>query len=289
MEATLFYEISCELGEGVMWHERRKQLFWVDILEKKLHKIDLKTKAHREWLLPDHIGTIVPDADGNLILGLQGYVARFDPDSGELNKMLDIPEPSGNRSNDGKCDPAGRFWLGTMSMKQLPHQGNVYSIESGRKIKLKIPGTTIANGIVWTKDKRTMYFIDSSTNCIQQFDYDDATGNILYVKKAVDVPEELGTPDGMTIDEDDRLWVAHYGGSGVFHWDPMVGKLLGKVEVPVPRVTSCTFGGESLDVLFITTAQEGMSAAEREEYPLSGSLFAAKMNTRGFAPNIFNG
>lgn len=289
MQATLFYEIQCELGEGMMWHEERKALFWVDILQKKLHKIDLKTKAHDEWLLPHRIGTIVPDSKGSLVLGLQGYVARFDPDTAKLEKLLDIDEPDDHRSNDGKCDPAGRFWLGTLNMDELPGKANVYCIEPGGDIKIKIPGTTISNGIVWTRDKKTMYFIDSPTQCVQQFDYDNATGEIQFVRKAVEIPRDMGTPDGMAIDENDTLWVAHYDGSGIFHWDPRNGKFLDKIEVPAPHVTSCAFGGDSMNSLFITTARDGLSEEEKERFPLSGSVFMAKTNTRGFAPNAFKG
>src|SRR5690606_17849238 len=152
------------------------------------------------------------------------------------------------------------------------------------KIALKIPKTTISNGLAWTQDRRTMYFIDSPTRCIRQFDYDYTTGDIRFVKNAVEIPAEVGTPDGMAIDENDLLWVAHYGGSGVYHWDPIKGKLLGRIDVPAPHVTSCAFGGESLNELYITTARDGMTAEDKDEYPLSGSVFVAKTNTKGMAP-----
>lgn len=289
MQAKLLYEIPCELGEGPMWHVARKQFFWVDILNCQLHSLCPETGRHRMWEMPARVSAVVPDAGGQLILGLQNYVSRFNPDTGESERLLDLPEPGDNRSNDAKCDPAGRLWLGTMNMRELPGAGSVYGIEPDGEISVKITGTTISNGMAWTKDRQTMYFIDSPTRCIRQFDYDEATGEISLVKNAVEIPEEAGTPDGMAIDEHDRLWVAHYDGAGIYHWDPRDGKLLGKIEVPAPHVTSCAFGGDALDELYITTARDGLTAEEKEKFPHSGSVFVARPGVRGWAPDVFGG
>jgi sugar lactone lactonase YvrE len=289
MQAELFYNIPCRLGEGSMWHAKRNQLFWIDIEKCRLHNIDPKTKIHQAWKLDTMVGTIVPDEKGRIVMGMEGYVARFDPDTGDVEKLLTIDEPKGNRSNDGKCDPGGRFWQGTQNMKEIPGTANLYCIYPDLTIEKKVPGTTVSNGIVWTKDKKTMYFIDSPTQCVQQFDYDDVTGNIQFVKKAIEVPHDLGTPDGMTIDENDRLWIAHWGGSAVYHWDPVSGKIIDKIDVPAPHVTSCVFGGDTMNTLYITTAWSGLSDEDREKYPLSGSVFSAQTSTRGFPPNIFKG
>lgn len=289
MQAELLYKIPSELGEGPMWHVQRGQLFWVDILSRELHGLDPLSGAHQMWSFRERISAAVPDRSGKLMVALQGYVGRFDPDTGEFEKLLDVPEPPDNRSNDGKCDPAGRLWLGTMNMKEIAGAGNLYCIEPGGEISLKISGTTISNGLAWTSDRQTMYFIDSPTQRIDQYDYDEHTGNIRFVKTACLIPETLGSPDGMTIDEEDFLWVAHYNGSGVYRWDPRKGTLLEKIEVPAPHVTSCTFGGPSGEDLYITTARDGLSAEEKESFPLSGSIFVARTNTRGGLPDVFKG
>lgn len=289
MQAELFYEIPCRLGEGAMWHEKRKQLFWVDIEERRLHNIAPSTKVHQAWKQETFIGTIVPDEKGHIVMGMQGYVARFDPDTGDSDRLLNLGERQDNRSNDGKCDPAGRFWLGTMNLRQFPEAGNVYCISPDRTFEKKIPETTISNGIVWTRDRKTMYFIDSPTQCVQQFDYNEATGDIQFVKKTIIIPEEMGSPDGMTIDENDHLWIAHWDGWGVYHWDPVSGELLGKVEVPVPQVSSCTFGGKNMNTLYITTAWSGLSAEDRERFPLSGSVFSIELEVKGFPSYAYKG
>lgn len=290
MQASLLYQTACFLGEGSMWHEKRQQLFWVDIEEKKLHSIDPLTKVHQAWLLSSRTGTIVPDLQGRIIMGMHGHVNRFDPDTGESEMLLRIESHlPGNRSNDGKCDPAGRFWLGTMALDERPHAGNLYCITPDLAVTTKLEHTSISNGIVWTKDRKTMYYIDSPTGTIQAFDYNDETGEIRSRETAVTIPADMGSPDGMAIDENDQLWVAQWGGSGVYHWDPLSGNLISKIEVPAPHVSSCAFGGKDLDHLYITTARKDLSAGDLEQYPLSGSVFVAKPGVKGTAPNAFAG
>ena len=146
---------------------------------------------------------------------------------------------------------------------------------------------TISNGMAWTEDNETFYFIDTPTREIKAFHYDLETGEIEFIRIAVEIPEELGMPDGMCVDREGMLWVAHYGGAGVYRWNPETGKLLEKIDIPAPHVTSCCFGGENLDHLFITTAQENLSAEDIKKYPKSGNVFLVKTNTKGFDANRF--
>jgi sugar lactone lactonase YvrE len=289
IKASLFYEIPCQLGEGSMWDARRQKLFWVDIEKMELHCIAPGSMVHRSWKLETRIGTIVPDTNGNLVMGMHGYVARFNPDTGVSETLITLEGGPDIRSNDGKCDPAGRLWLGTMHLKETAHSGNLYCIFADLKIIKKISGTSISNGIVWTRDKKKMYWIDTPERAIREYAYEEATGEIRFVRKAVEVPADLGYPDGMTIDENDQLWVAHWGGSGVYHWDPVTGELIDIVEVPAPNVSSCVFGGPDMRTLYMTTARNSMEAADMEKYPLSGSVFTAQTSVRGFAPYAFQG
>ncbi|GAA4317098.1 SMP-30/gluconolactonase/LRE family protein [Compostibacter hankyongensis] len=290
MQAALFYRIPCAHGEASLWHEKRQQFFWLDILKKKLHNIDPLTKVHQAWSLRSLSGTIVPDEQGRIVIGMQGFVDRFDPDTGKVETLLELEQDRPhNRSNDGKCDPAGRFWLGTMELDGKPHEGNLYCIGPDLNPEVKIARTSISNGIVWTKDKKTMYYIDTSTGCVQAYDYDDISGGIRFRENVIRLSPGMGYPDGMTIDENDRLWVAHWGGAGVYHWDPLTGEMLAKVDVAAPNVSSCVFGGKDLDTLYITTSRKDLEKADLEKYPLSGSIFAVRPGVKGFAPNVFRG
>jgi sugar lactone lactonase YvrE len=289
-QANLFYHIRCRLGEGAMWDHRRNTLFWIDIENKRLHAMALPEKHHRSWQLHAMIGTIVPDLEGNIILAMQDHLARFNPETGQSEAFLRLSaEPKDNRCNDGKCDCFGRLWLGTMNLQERPEAGSLYCIFPDGSVERKIPKATIANGIVWTKDRDKMYWIDTPRRAIFEYAFDAPTGAIRYLREAVKVPASLGYPDGMTIDENDQLWVAHWDGAGVYHWDPASGELLEKISLPVPRVTSCVFGGKQLDQLYVTTAWTGLSAEQIKKYPLSGSVFVVEAGTRGFLPEPFAG
>ena len=145
----------------------------------------------------------------------------------------------------------------------------------------KVEDVSISNGICWSLDNKTMYFIDSPTREIKAYDYNLATGDISFKNVAVEIPESLGTPDGMCMDQNGKLWVAHYGGFGVYQWDPETGEQLDKINVPAPNVTSCAFGGKERNQLLITTAQENMTAEMLKKYPLSGGVFSCDMDVKG--------
>jgi len=179
------------------------------------------------------------------------------------------------RTNDGKASPDGRIWLGVMHLTNHNQTGALYCIDRNLKIRKVLDKQCIPNGIVWNKAGTKMYYADSGRGCIEEYDYNMQTGDIKFVKVAVQVKPELGVPDGMTIDENGMLWVAHWGGSGVYCWNPQTGELLDKISLPVPNVASCTFGGKDKNLLFITTACSGLTDNQMVKYPLSGSLFMA--------------
>ena len=144
-----------------------------------------------------------------------------------------------------------------------------------------LDSVTISNGIVWTADKKTMYYNDTPTLTVQAFDYDDKTGTISKGRVAVRIPKGTGAPDGMTIDAEGKLWVALWGGNCVARFDPVTGELMQKIMVPAPNVSSCAFGGKNLETLYITTARAWVSPEKLKEFPLSGGLFAVKPGVRG--------
>jgi len=270
------------LGEGPLWHEERNSFFWVDIEGKFLNEWQQETCRVSCWRMPQRIGMAAQVNDHLFIIALQDGLASFDLRNGAVKWLKDLEKDiASNRPNDGKCDVAGRLWLGTMDVDCSEDSGALYCIDQNFQVQKKLGGLTISNGMAWTKHNDRMYFIDSATRRIDSFLFDPETGNIIFERTAINVPENMGSPDGMTIDEEEMLWVAHWDGFAVNRWNPITGELLATIEVPVPQVSSCTFGGPQLDKLFITTAKTGMTEEMLKKYPMSGDVFVAEPGVRG--------
>ena len=271
--ARLLVKENALCGEGAIWHPDRNTLFWVDIDGKRLFEYNPTLKTNKQWHFNKLISTVVPESLETVIIALSDEIIRFNIKTNTKEHIASI-DAAGNtlRCNDGKCDPSGRLWIGTMSLNGQKETGSLFRLE-GSDVQEIIKNVTISNGIVWTKDRRTMYYIDTPTQEIVAYDFNPKTGAISNRRVVIKVPKEIGSPDGMTIDRNDMLWVAHWGGGGIYNWNPQNGKLLKKIAVPAPNVTSCAFGGENYDILFITTAKGGLSKEMQEKYPLSGSLF----------------
>jgi sugar lactone lactonase YvrE len=270
------------LGESPLWDEERKSCFWVDIERRSFFQYAWQQQQVQKWKLPYRVSLLVHDQDNNLILGLQGGLARFKIASGEFTWLMDLEKQiPANRCNDGQCDPKGRLWVGTMELQCSKGSGALYCIDPGGQAEKKLEGVTISNGIVWSKDHARLYYVDSPTQTIQSFFYDGESGNIRFEKEIVHIDRAMGSPDGMAIDEEGMLWVAHWGGFGVFRWNPFNGKLIGKINLPVPHVTSCAFVGDRLDQLMITSARMDLTVGQLKEYPESGNVFLAEPGCRG--------
>ena len=288
MKASLLYQCNCMLGEGAFWHEDRQSFFWVDIDGKKLHEYIIRDKNVHTWQFQYRPSMITLDVRGHMVITFQGGVARFDFITETLDWIVylekDIPD---NRTNDGAVDSEGRLWMGTMNVSFKEGAGSLYCIDNDLKVTKKIESLTIPNGLTWSLDNRTMYHIDSPTRKVRAYSFDSKTGEIAFNRVAITIPPEMGSPDGMCIDEEGMLWIAQWNGFGVYRWDPVNGKLLDKIDVPVPQVSSCAFGGENYDELFITTARENFSAASLREFPDSGSVYIARPGVRGIRKNLF--
>ncbi len=289
--AELFLDARATLGEGALWDSKRHMLYWVDIIEKKLFDFDPSTKKNRAIDVGQFVGTVVPRKRGGVMLALHHGFCALDLETEKLTPIAD-PEKDlpDNRFNDGKCDPAGRFWAGTMSLVGKNNAGALYRLDPDLTVHRMLDGATTSNGIVWSLDSKTMYYIDTPTRRVDAFDYDIETGDIKKRRPAISIPESGGNPDGMTIDAEGMLWVAHWGGGRVTRWNPRDGKPLQTVRVPVSRTTSCAFGGEKLDQLFITTAQIGrFSQTPLPDEPHAGGVFVAEVGTRGVPAFEFAG
>ncbi|MBP85370.1 MAG: hypothetical protein CMJ64_01420 [Planctomycetaceae bacterium] len=290
--ATLLLDAQATLGEGPIWDQRDNILWWIDINEHKLHRFDPATHEKETFDVGQRVGTVVPRCSGGLMLAVQNGFASFDPSNGSLRIVADpeshLPE---NRFNDGKCDPAGRFWAGTLELVEENMQaGTLYCLLENGRVKAKVPNVGISNGIVWTSDKKTMYYIDTPTRRVDAFDYDNDTGAISNRRPAIELPDDfVGYPDGMTIDAEDNLWVCFWGGWRVVRFDPATGQQLSRIDVPASQVTACALGGPELKNLYITTARRDLKGTALEKEPHAGGLFHAKVDIAGVPATAYAG
>jgi len=283
---------SCLLGEGPIWDQRNKRILWLDILNGEIHQFSSIQQKHQVMKVGQSVGAVALRTSGGLIAALQHGFAAIDLEN-EAIHMISDPEshlPS-NRFNDGKCDPMGRFWAGTMdNAEEQEGAGNLYMLNTDLSVSLKIENVTCSNGLAWSPDNRTFYYIDTPTRQVVAYGYEAASGSIHSKRTIITIPVEEGYPDGMTIDAEGMLWVAHWDGWKVSRWNPATGKLVDSIRLPVSLVTSCTFGGENLEDLYITTAKKGLSESELEEQPLAGSLFVIRQSGyKGVAAVEFQG
>ena len=288
LQASLVFKSEASLGEGAIWHAEEQKLYWVDIEGKKLCVYDPSDGTNKEFNVGSMLGTVVPVQSGGAVIAMQSGIQQIDTKSGELTWLLNaLPDTVNVRYNDGKCDPSGRLWVGTFRIDGQKEAAVLWRIDKDTSVHLILDKVGISNGIVWTKDKKKMYYADTPTGLIQAFDYDDQTGNISNRSVAVTIPKESGEPDGMTIDENDNLWVALWGSGTVCQYNSKTGELMQRITVPAPNVTSCAFGGKDLDILYITTAANYLTPEQAKDNPLSGSLFSVKPGVKGVTASYY--
>ncbi|MEW6402345.1 MAG: SMP-30/gluconolactonase/LRE family protein [Chloroflexota bacterium] len=275
MRAELFLDAKATLGEGPAWDAKTQSLCWVDILQKRVYR---GTEILAE--LPDLVGCLAPRPNGHFILGTRLSFADLDPATGKLTVLATLTESANNRINDGKCDPAGRFLVGTMDMNEKDSSGSLYSFD-GKAATPLLGDVCISNGLAWSPDHKTFYYIDTPTREVKAFDYDLVTGQIANMRVVIHVPQSLGWPDGMTSDMQGNLWIAMWGGAQATKWNPNAGELLEQIPVPALHTSSCVFGGRDMNELYVTSARKGMSEADLVKYPLSGGLFKIETKTEG--------
>jgi sugar lactone lactonase YvrE len=291
MDAELGLDAKATLGEGAIWDARTGCLYWVDVELGRLHVFNPSDGSDGAFELGQTVGTVVPRARGGVMLALRGGFAAFDLETGRLSPWAD-PEKHlpRNRFNDGKCDPAGRFWAGTISLDREPGAASLYCLEPDGRVRMMLRGVTNSNGIAWSLAKDTMYYIDTPTRQVTAFDYDMASAEIKNPRVVVTIPPDLvSKPDGMTIDAAGMLWIALWDGGCVGRWDPKTGRLLETLAVQARRVTSCAFGGPGLEDLYITTARIGLTQPDLALQPHAGGLFRARPGVRGVPAFAFAG
>ena len=285
IEVEVVVAAGAELGEGPVWDARSGRLAWVDILGRRIHLTDPVSGETASIEVPLDVGAIAPRAAGGFVAALQdGFWVVGD---GEPRRLAMIPEARpGLRFNDGKCDPEGRFWAGTMAYDEADGVACLYRLDTDGTVRRMLDGVTISNGIAWSGDGVTMFYIDSPTGRIDAFSYEPATGAISDRRTVVRIPAEVGSPDGLTIDADGGLWLALWGGSAIHRY--LDGRLDRVIDMPVSQPTSCAFGGGDLDELYVTSAWKGLSADARRAEPLAGAVFRVRPGVRGVPPSVYS-
>lgn len=266
---------KCIVGEGPLWDERTSTLWFLDIRGKCLYKTCYPDGQCEKISLPQRVGCMALCEDGNVLAAMEDGVYRVDT----MTLAHQSVKIKGDRFNDGKVGPDGAFYLGTSA---ADGNGAFYRLKNGILTEL-FDGCACSNGLDWTADGKTMYYIDTPRQMVEQFDFDSETGSISNRRKFADIPAQWGKPDGMTLDENGDLWIALWDGHGVIHLDKTTGQLLEKIEIPCKKASCCCFGGKDRNILFIT------SAAYEDETPQAGKTFAVELTVKGKNGFYFRG
>jgi sugar lactone lactonase YvrE len=261
------------LAEGPVWDARRGALLWVDILRGEIHRYDGEDRVIA--VLPDPVGAVAVRAAGGLVAATGMGVALLDGAAPEWIATVG----RGDRFNEAKCDPAGRLWAGTLTNAQRRGAAALYRLGGGT-IEPVLEDVTLSNGIGWSPDGGTMYYVDTPTETVDAFDFDPATGAVSGRRRFVDLHDVPGRPDGLTVDADGAVWVAMARGWAVrrFLADGTPDLV---VDVPAYKVTSCTFGGDDLGELYVTTACFGLDERELAAQPHAGAVFRCRPGVTG--------
>ena len=289
LTAELVVDGRWELGEGPIWDTQTDTLVWVDIMGQQV--LRYHPGHDRAFALPTplDIGSVAIRRNGGLIAALADgfWLTESGSEEWVRHRPVEADQPD-LRFNDGKCDPAGRFLAGSMAYDKHDGAGGLYRLDPDGTVEQLLDGVTISNGLAWTPDGGTLYYIDTPLQRVDAFDYDTATGRLSNRRPHISVPKEVGNPDGMTIDTDGGLWVAMWNGWSVNRYAPD-GTLDLVVDVPASHVTSAIFGGPDLDDLYITCAWSELTDEERAAQPEAGSLFRVRPGVRGYPPVEFAG
>ena len=291
IDAEVVHAAEAGLGEGCVWSPVEDLLVWVDINGKAVHRFDHAAgRPVGLWRYPEMVGNAAVRAGGGLALGLGVSVTLTDR-VGAIETVIQLPgEPETNRANDGAVDPGGRLFQGTMSEAEPGSPvAALHRVDGDGTARRVLDGAMISNGIGWSPDRATMYYIDTLTFRVDCFDYDPGTGEIDGRRPFITFDGSGGAPDGMTVDAEGCLWVAMFGGFGVQRFSPDGEKLEAVATPGAPQTTCCCFGGPDLDTLYITTARDPIAGVSTEGEPNSGALFAASVDAVGQPTNLFAG
>jgi sugar lactone lactonase YvrE len=282
-------DAHADCGESPAWDARLGQLVWVDQFPGLVHWYDPATGGRTSLQVGQPVGSVAPRRLGGLVLALADGFWILEPDLVTLVKKASVEaEVPDNMMNDGKCDQFGRFWAGTLAIDEQDPVGSLYRLDPNGDVIKVLSQITISNGLGWSPDGRTLYYIDSRTQRVDAFSFDPDTGRVVDRRVVVAIPTHEGTPDGLTIDAEGHVWVALWGGSAVRRYSPN-GHLEHEVRFPVSRITSCVFGGNDLADLYVTSASRGLTPSELRSQPHAGAVFVVRPGVRGLPTDTFAG
>jgi len=285
-------EAKAQLGEGPCWDPKALCLWWLDIYAKAIHRYDPATGQAQSFATPQTPGCLAVRETSGLVLAMADGFYFFDPTTGGFQHIVDveanIPD---TRMNDGKADRQGRFWSGTVfeAEGKTPQAiGSLYRLNTDLTCHKVAEGFTCSNGLAWSPDSRTMYFADSATPYVWAWDFDPATGDIENRRVFIDLSSINGICDGATVDAEGCYWLTVPFKSRILRYDPR-GRLIQSIELPTDAPTCCEFGGQDLDILYVTTATLRRTPKELEGQPQAGGLFAIDARVKGLAASSFKG
>jgi len=277
--------IRCQLGEGLLWSARENAVYWVDILSQKLHQVSLENGGTHSWSMPEKIGWIAERrSKPGFIAGMQSGFVELTLDPVVVRSIAE-PEPHlpGNRMNDCCVDRLGRIWAGTMDVEIVDTSGSLYRLDANHQVTKLDSGYQVTNGPAFSPANDCVYHNDTGRGIVYRFDL-SAAGEITNKREFIRFPAEWGLPDGMTVDAEGGLWIAHWGGGCVSRFTPE-GQRERYIALPATQITNVVFAGKNLDRMFVTSA-----AVERPDEALAGSLFELDPGgVTGMAPNLFAG
>ena len=266
------WPLAAELGEGPVWVERDRALWFVDIKKQQIHRYDPASGARRSWDAPEQVGFILPAERGGFVAGLQSGLYHFDDNSGAFDLIVKVDEDlPANRLNDGTVDPKGRIWFGTMDNQERDRSGAFYCFANGKLTRTAIGNITITNGPAVSPDGRILYVVDTLRGTIDAVDIDD-DGTLGERRSYVRIDPSEGHPDGPTIDAEGCVWISLYAGWEARRYSP-TGELIERVRFPVANITKIAFGGDDLRTVYATTARQLLSRENIAKQPEIGDLF----------------
>ncbi|MXV44074.1 SMP-30/gluconolactonase/LRE family protein [Saccharibacter sp. 17.LH.SD] len=284
---TCLSDFRALLGEGPVWIAGENSFYFVDILNRSVHRYTLGTGELKSWEMPNRAGFLLPVADGTFLAGLADGLHRFDPKTGYCAHACTVePEDEGNRLNDGCVDRQGRIWFGTMDDGETRDSGSLYRVEQhGGELEVSHwdSGYTVSNGPALSPCGKLLYACDSPHQRVYVFDVDDK-GSL--TNKRVFVTFTKGYPDGVTVDSQGNIWCGTWGGAQVTRFRPD-GTEMEPIPLPVSNVTKVAFGGEDLRTVFVTTARKGLSEDELTKEPQAGGVFAFRTDIPGQEQHSF--
>ncbi|EDP46901.1 SMP-30/gluconolactonase/LRE family protein [Rickettsiella grylli] len=279
MKVNIVCQHTMTLGEGPLWHPVEKCLYWVDIVAATLYRLNADNSINK-FIMPSEIGSIAWSAQGGLIAALRDRFATIDTNTGSTQTIaLPLHKMKKVMFNDGKCDRQGRFWAGTKDVKEQEPIGALYCLNKGNVVEM-LKGFTVSNGIAWNLDNSVMYICDSPSRQIYQYEFDKRRGSLGQMQVFAQIPQEEGFPDGLTVDSQGYLWSCHWDGWQITRYTS-TGEIDSIIPMPIPRPTSCCFGGPDLTTLYVTSASIGLSASQLADAPQSGMIFSIETGIKG--------